>query len=489
MPQTHRFALLFASLSVLLGGMAAQASEVCPANLEQAIARTIEQSSVRDRTRWGILVETLDGSQRLYARDAEQFFIPASNVKLFTTAAALAQFGPTYQIRTSVHRTTRQDATELQVVGRGDPNLGTAQLQTLATQLQNQGITAIDRLVAHDHHFRGDPINPNWEWEDLQAGYAPPVNSLIVNENAIALRLIPQQLGQPLRVEWTNPAHAAGWTIDNTSQTVAASEPEFTRLGRDPGTRTLRVYGQLRVGAAPEEDAISTPTPTQHFLQTFRQVLSAAGISVRQLAPGPRVALPNEPLTDPEVAAVLSPPMAELITEANSNSNNLYAEALLRSLGAATSPTTENTLQAGLEETETILASLGVDATGLILADGSGLARKNLATPIALVETLKAMAQHPHAEVFRRSLSVAGQAGTLRSRFRDTVVEGRLYGKTGAISGITALSGYLNPPNYPPLAFSILVNHFDQPVRSVRPTVDEIVLTLANLKPCASVQR
>jgi D-alanyl-D-alanine carboxypeptidase/D-alanyl-D-alanine-endopeptidase (penicillin-binding protein 4) len=105
-------------------------------------------------------------------------------------------------------------------------------------------------------------------------------------------------------------------------------------------------------------------------------------------------------------------------------------------------------------------------------------------TPEALVQTLRGMARSPNATIFRNSLAVAGSQGTLQNRFQNTPIQGRLQGKTGALSGVAALSGYLDPPNYPPLAFSILLNHFDQPVRSVRPAIDEIVLLLGRLRSC-----
>ncbi len=463
---------------------------VCPAELAAAVEATLQQQPSRVRSHWGILVETADAAETLYAQNAEQFLIPASNVKLLTTAAALEHLGADYQIRTSIYGTALPQTGTLHIVGRGDPSLETEQLQELAQQLQNQGITTIRQLVAYESHFQGDPILPNWDWEDVQARYGPPINSLILNGNSVPLQLVPAALGEPLGIVWPHPADALGWQIENTSRTVRSTEPEFIRVERNPSTGVLRVSGQLHQGASPADTAFAVPDPTQRFLAEFRQVLEAADIRVHETAIAPFTARPPA-TTAPEVAAVLSPPLSALLFDINGNSNNLYAEALLQTLGVQLPlADTDNprirptTLAAGLAAVSDILQRLGVDPTGIALADGSGIARKNLVTPRALVQTLQAMARHPEAEMFRQSLAIAAETGSLRNRFRDTAAARRLYGKTGALSGVASLSGYLDPPHYAPLTFSIIVNHFDYPVSTVRPLIDELVLHLATLQPC-----
>lgn len=455
----------------------ATASGICPAQLEQRVNPIINRPAFQ-RVRWGIQVQPLASGPVLFQREGDRFFVPASNAKLLTTAAVLTQFGPQYQIRTAVYRVPEPGIT-LRVAGRGDPSLTTAQLQNLASQIRSRGITQIDRLIIDDTFFSGDPVNPNWEWEDIQAGYGAPVNSLILNQNAIPLTLVPQAIGQPLRVVWDDPAAAQNWTIENQSRTVAANAPEFVSVGRDLSRPMLRVSGQLRAGAEAEPVAIAVTHPTQTFLESFRRVLTNQGIPVRQAV------VASTPTTAPqtEIAAVVSVPLSELLKEANGESNNLYAESLLRLLGTPPAPNA-NSLESGLTGIRTVLNRLGVAADGHSLRDGSGLARANLVTPGAIAQVLQGMARTPNAQAYRNSLAVAGTSGTLRNRFRGTPVQGIFWGKTGAISGITGLSGYLNPPNYPPLVLSILVNHFDQPVSAIWPAIDEIVLLLAGLRQC-----
>jgi len=456
---------------------AAQAG-ICPAQLSDKISAITNRSEFR-RSRWGILVQTLGDRQMLYAQDAERYFIPASNLKLLTTAAVLEVLGDRYTIRTSVYQ-TNSDNVVLRVVGRGDPSLTDAELDQLAKQIRDRHITQINQLIADDHYFQGDAINPTWEWEDVQSGYGAPVNSLILNENLIGLTLFPQSLGQPLRVVWDDPAEGTRWQIDNRSRTVAATAEESVQVGRDLERSQLNVRGQLRVGSKPETAAIAITQPSRYFLQRFKQALRQRGIQVAQSF----VATEPTETQGAEIAAVESEPLAKLIAEVNQQSNNLYAESLLRTLGVTQSPQADSSLDAGLEAMKKALFQLGIDSASYNLVDGSGVSRHNWVTPETLVQTLQGMGRSPNSAVYRNSLAVAGRIGSLQNRFLDTPVAGKFQGKTGFVSGSIALSGYLEPPDYSPLVLSILINQFDRPTEEIREAIDEIVILLAQLQRC-----
>lgn len=482
-----RFSLILMgaiATSLALGGraIATTVNGVCPAQLGERLEALINRPQFQ-RNRWGVLVQNLETGESLYERESQRFFIPASSAKLLTTAAALTQFGPAFRLPTAVYQLpSTAEATVLSVVGRGDPTVTDEHLRTLARQLRQRGITQVDRLIGNDSAFAQDALNPTWDWDDIQAGYGAAANGLILNGNAIALTLSPQAVGQPVAIQWGNPLDAPLWPVENQTRTVAASEPASLRVGWNATRTVLQVQGQMPVGAAADAEAIAVPEPAQYFIRRFRQILAGEGIAVRQV----EVSLENspEPPTSP-LAAIASPSLAELLMATNQDSENLYAESLLRQLGQVrplgdrSSP-----LDAGVVAVETILSPLGVDPQSFRLADGSGLSRQNLVSPAALNQTLRAMARSPHAAVFRNSLAVAGVSGTLRNRLRDTAMQGRLWGKTGALGGVAALSGYVEPPGYAPLVVTILVNGFEQPVRTVRPTLDEMVLLLGQLQPC-----
>lgn len=465
----------------LVGGAIALPSPVaarCPTELSMPIEAIAARPELA-RARLGIQVETLAG-ETVYSREGDRFFVPASTLKLLTTAAVLTELGPDYTIRTPVLGTFQETGVAtLTVVGQGDPSFDQTALEALARQLEQQGVQEVDWLYGSDRALPGGAVNPNWEWEDVQAGYGAPVNALILNENEISLMLVPQAIGEPLQVVWDDPAQQQTWTVENYSTTVAPDEPEYVSVGRDLARPILRVWGQLVAGAAPETAFVAVPNPSEAFLGALQNALIAQGIKVGQTRLNTREAI----TTDIELAAVESPPLAELLVPTNQASNNLYAEALLKQLGQQDASATDAT-SAGIAIAQQTLTELGVNPADVVMVDGSGLARKNLITPAAMVDVLQGMTRSPEADIYRDSLAIAGVSGTLRNRWQDTPVQGRLWGKSGAISRNFALAGYLEPENHPALAFSIFINNIDARGSVTRPIIDEIVLHLAALETC-----
>jgi D-alanyl-D-alanine carboxypeptidase/D-alanyl-D-alanine-endopeptidase (penicillin-binding protein 4) len=526
-----------------------QASEsICPAQLGAAIEAVINRPQFR-RARWGILVTQLSQNVRnraLYSHEADRYFIPASNTKLLTTAAALLALGSDYRIRTSIYDA---GAGKLRLVGRGDPSFTETQLLDLAQQLKRQGIRNVKELLVEDGYFQGDVVNPTWEWEDVQADYGASVNSLILNQNAVELTLSPQQPSQPLGMRWSDAIAYRQWRIENESVTADAGTPNSVTVTAVLGQPVLRIKGQLPVDAKPETFGIAIPDPAKYFLQHFRLALALAGIKVETASVVSKVSTNS----DRELAAVESPPLSALVFETNQESNNLYAEVLLRTLqvsaqtsarayfptflsvldppkspkeipllsplkrgkpeeatplisrgtltefsphvkggwggseGLKIDPSTSpngNSADIGLKQLKATLTGLGVDPETYVLVDGSGLSRHNLVSPEAIAQTLQLMAQTPQARVYRASLPVAGISGTLKNRFRNTAAQGHLQAKTGGMTGVSALSGYLDVPGYQPLVFSIIVNQSDQSFMTLRQAIDEIVLLLTRLRSC-----
>jgi len=452
---------------------------ICPAQLGQAI-ETVTNRPQFSRGRWGIIVQ-ISPSTTIYSRDAQKYFIPASNVKLLTTAAALHKLGANFRIRTSIYGT---DNGLLRLVGRGDPSLTDVQLTDLARQLKVTGVSQLTYLEVERDRFSDDIISPDWEWGDIQADYGAPIGSLIVNQNAVELQLLPQQIGKPLRLKWQDPLAARQWqAIDNQSLTVKPGEPAAVGVNRDL-SGILKVSGKLSIDSPPETVSLAVVNPEANFVQHLRQALLVAGIQDNNNRVRPNIVEVQKQLAKaPELAAVNSPPLAELLVETNINSNNLYAEALLRALGKQINSSDSNS-QTGLIAVKQALTALGVNSTGYILADGSGLSRHNLVTPEAIAQTLNAMASSQYAAIYRASLPVAGISGTLTNRFKNTPAQGVVSAKTGTVSGVVALSGYINALNYKPLVFSIMVNQSDQSAATLRQAVDEIVLLLVSLRHC-----
>jgi len=448
---------------------------ICSTQLGTAIDAVINRP-LFSRVRWGILVQPLSKGQTLYSRDAQKYFTPASNLKLLTTAAALKQLGANFRIRTSIYQNGNG---VLRVVGRGDPSLSDTQLQTLAQQLKQKGITQIHRLIADDSYIQGDIVNPTWQWEDVQSDDGAPVSSFILNQNIFSLKLVPQAVGKSLQVVWIDPGEAKQWQIINQSLTVAQSQSTYVNVTRELSGTVLRIQGELTTNSEPSLIDLPVIDPTYYFLRRFRTALAKEKIPLGQTL------VVTGGVNKEEIAFVESPPLSDLLMETLQNSNNLYAEALLRALAVKkTRMKNQTSADAGLEVVKANLTQLGVDPANYVLVDGSGLSRRNLVTPEAFVETLRGMAKTPAGSVYRASLPVAGKSGTLKDRFQNTSAEGIVQAKTGTLTGVVSLSGYVNSPKYEPLVFSIIVNQSEQPTTVVRQAIDEIVVLLTRLHRC-----
>jgi D-alanyl-D-alanine carboxypeptidase/D-alanyl-D-alanine-endopeptidase (penicillin-binding protein 4) len=350
----------------------------------------------------------------------------------------------------------------------------------LAKQLQQKGIREVKSLIIDDGDVQREAVNPSWQWEDIQSDYGAPINSLILNQNVFSLKLSPQTIGEPLQIAWSDRDEAKHWQINNHSITVSEDQPDDINITRDLTRPVLTIQGHLTASSQPESISLPVFAPTEYFLEHFRNALTEQNIKVRQAY----VSSTNSS-TQPELAAVESPPLSELAAQMNLHSYNLFAEALLKAI-AIKKPTDKNqtNTDAGLEVMKGTLTKLGVDPSSYVVVDGSGLSRKNLVSPQAFVQTLQAMAKSEQADAYRASLPVAGRSGTLKNRFLHTPAEGIVQGKTGSMDGVVSLAGYINSPNYQPLVFSIIVNQFDQRVQVVRQAVDDIVVKLAELERC-----
>ncbi len=257
---------------------------ICSSNLAPQIDAIVHRPNFA-RSRFGVLIQTLNTRQTLYSRDADQFFIPASNVKILTTVAALRTLSPTYRIRTSVYGTQLSDGWRIRLVGHGDPSLGDQQLKDLAQQLKRRGVNRILELIVEDSYFGRDALNPTWEVSDIQEAYeayAPPVSSLIFDGNQVGFKLVPQAIGQPPRVEWDDPIEGYFWKIDNQSQTVDAKTEDSSMVKRDLSQPILNITGQLPISSKPSPYSVAIPNPDKRFLRRFARSLVETGMTIEQ---------------------------------------------------------------------------------------------------------------------------------------------------------------------------------------------------------------
>lgn len=497
-------ALLFLGAAALTAHAQAPFSETAAAEeLTTAIEDTIATETFRGAL-WGIHVVNLRTGTVLYSRHPDHNFVPASNVKLLTTAAGLEQLGPDFRYTTRVYRDGPVKDKILKgnliVRGAGDPTIGgyeqrndpTAVFRQWADSLRARGITHITgNIVGDDNSLDETPLGHGWSWSDISYAYAAQIGALVFNENTVDLTVRGRRVGQPADITWA-PFNTNYVEVVNRSRTVSYRSTEDEEYQRLMGTNTIHVQTQVHPNGV-ESESITVANPTLFFAHVLRQVLLQKGISV-----GGRAADLDETATTVrydtpavrQVASYTSPPLAEITKTLSYESQNLYAEQLLRTLAAEAPPTETKDLPPGSSElgVKAVRETLGaakVDTSRIQLVDGSGLSRQNLMQPRALVHLLKYMWLHPDADVssaFYNSLPKGGQDGTLKYRFQGAAPgNANVRAKTGTLSNTSSLSGYVNSEAGTPIAFSIFCNHHLADGSQVRSAQDIIVNTLARL--------
>jgi D-alanyl-D-alanine carboxypeptidase/D-alanyl-D-alanine-endopeptidase (penicillin-binding protein 4) len=317
-------------------------------------------------------------------------------------------------------------------------------------------------------------------WDDLPTDDAAGVGALQYNENALRVTVSPgPSAGDSAGVSLS--VGSSGLTIVNAVSTSAAGSATSISARRLPGSMTLALRGSIGLGAAPSTLVVSVDNPTLFFANALRTALIANGIDVR----GPAVDIddvPDAPATRATpIVTYQSAPLSVLAVRLMKISQNQYAETLLKSVSAG--PGVVPTASAGWSAAQAIFERWGVPAAALIQRDGSGLTRYDFVTPEALVTILTHVARDPRLKgPFETSLPIAGRDGTLSNRMKGTPAEGNARAKTGSMTGVRGLSGYVTSADGEQLVFSILANNYDTPAATINQATDAIVVRLAQFR-------
>jgi D-alanyl-D-alanine carboxypeptidase/D-alanyl-D-alanine-endopeptidase (penicillin-binding protein 4) len=466
----------------------------------------ILSSSDASRGFWGIEVGELPSGRILFSRDAQHLFHPASNMKLFTTAAALEELGPDFVFRTTVESESGPDAQgrvkDLYLVGKGDPsfcegisspllNHGEAKngscptLQRLAEQIRARGVLEVSgALVADDSYFLWEPYIHGWAAEDMLWGYGATVSALALNANALQLRIKPGLKAGDRAQIWLEPL-AGYYQVNNSLETSAAGSERRLWVERGLDSMRLDVWGQIPLDAGETTERVAIARPPQLVGELFRQALEEAGIAVRggvevHYVTRLEAAIATPPPLQLSPRVVLaehdSQPLREIVKATNKESRNLFAEMLLRTLGREVKH--RGGLEDGLEVLSEFAQQVGVARGETVFADGSGLSRDDLVAPEAFVKLLIHMASGQAFDLFLDTLPVAGVDGTLAGRFKGTRLEGRIHAKTGTLEQVNALSGYMDLPSGKRLVFSIMGNSYPLKEQQGAATLDQIALAV-----------
>ncbi len=472
---------------VCLGATGAWAA---PADLASVLGEAVREAEAAGRT-WAVRVDRLDTGETLYAHRADESRMPASNVKLFTTAAALHRLGPTYTMTTSVYAQGPIVDGELQgdlvLYGRGDPNLSgrfykdriTAVLDTLAQQVRAAGIERVTGAVYGDGtHFEDLDFGP-WKMEDQHRWYAARVSALSFNDNCVDVYIGPGAVvGARAALRWEPMTRYVRVRLQ------AKTGPGRRRklfAWRAPGSNFITIGGTIGQRARIEPLPVALERPALFAAWVFRDALERAGVAV---AGAPEIVTrangPALPYTR-QIARHVSQPLFEMVRVINSRSQNLHAELLCKTLGRAVG--TDGSWAEGLRVIDEAVCELGVEPGTFRLVDGSGLGRENRATASALVRLLMAMAYHEHGALFERSLVHVGVDPNMTD-LAKSIRHGELRGKSGSLDGVLALAGYVRAPGRAPLAFALL-GHDPEPhsAKPLRATRDRLAYELVRRAP------
>lgn len=475
------------------------------------------------RAFWGVEAVDLNTGKTLYSQNADKFFTPASNTKLFTTVTTLALVGPDYRFRTSVETTGSIDkygrlTGDLLLIGRGDPNLSgrtlpfslkterklapIAAIEALADQVAERGVKVIEGdVVGDDSYYPFERYAEGWSQEDLNYEWGAPVSALTINDNVMFVSILPGAHAGDRAFVTLNPL-PDHYRVDNRIMTTPpGTGPRKIVVNREPGSDQLTLWGNIPVDDPGASQSLAITDPADFAAHLMISLLQKRGIviygrprtrhtelsslstlSVTVRASGDGTADKAILMTPPPsvLASSDSAPLIQDLKVVNKVSQNLHAELALRLLGKEKG--SSGSIEAGLEVMRGFLLQANIRPEEYALFDGSGLSRQNLVTPRAVVKLLSFASHQGWSESFLDTLPVGGVDGTLAERFKDSQMLGRVRAKTGSLGHVNALSGYVTTVKGDRVAFSIFVNNHTLTNHEAITTIDQIVRAIATAK-------
>lgn len=489
---------LFAAALALVAPLPAQ-------SLSQRVDARLDPPPL-DRHIWGVAITDLDG-RLLYGRNADRMMVPASNTKLVVAAVASALLGPEFRVQTSLYGTgpvvdgvLRGD---LVLYGRGDPTFSNrcfqsdtaatgacdrdpiARYRELARQLRVRGVRGIaGDLVGDGSYFTDGVIHPGWEFYDLYWWYAAPVSALGFNDNSVDIRITSRDTAGGAADVTLAPDIGLA-TIDNRAEIGPRGSRRTFDVLRSPDGTSYVATGIVPAGASPQVESAAVLDPNRFAALAMRQALLSEGITVRGGVTSTSDSLAfHHARHGMPLAEVTSRPLRDWIYPILNTSQNWFAEMTLKQLGRQFGAT--GSWQEGIRvERRFLIDSMQIDSTQFAVTDGSGLAANNLVSPLAFTRLLVFMRRHPNYQMFAAALPLSGATGSLRRRFTGTPLEGRVRAKTGSISRVNTLSGYVERTDGRVLVFSVQANHHTLGSSRMIPAIDSVVVELGGRLPTA----
>lgn len=492
-------------MRVLLSALVVFALSACTSLSERAAGMLAAPGL--EGARFGLVVMTMNGRE-LVSINPDQRFLPASNTKVFTVAAAFHRLGdltlPDPRFGTSVRLVPRGDseAPDVVLVGAGDAMLLDAPdcerdcLSALADAVVTNKITRVNDIIADDRLFPNQPWGQGWSWDDLVTRSGAAISALTINSNEVGLIIKPgENAGDPADVQWREMDVLGGqyfFALQNEIMTVSPGDgvEDIYFMERLPDTNTLSLYGHIVQGGITRNLPVAVASPADAAARRFQHLLEQRGVKMdgttvvehRPVGANDhpdlrkRTIPPSIEQKGVEIGRLLPPPLIEDATFLMKQSQNLHAELLLRRLGLLQGA---GSAEDGLAIVGAMLTETGAPRWAWDFSDGSGMSVYNRVTPRLVANFLRWTSQRPWAQAFRDTFPVGGVDGTLRRRFTGTSLEGRIFAKTGTLAGTNALSGFMLTKSGQTLIFSAYANDRPSSAESAIAALDATLVEIA----------
>ena len=438
---------------------------------------------------WGVLIKSLNSGEVWYKRNEDRMFMPASNEKILTSAAALIKLGPEFQFTTSLHYTGEIiDSVlngDLIVVGDGDPTLynkfydePTTVFKQWADTLRRLGIKQISgNIIGDDNAFDDRHIGYGWSFDGLDAWYSAEVGALQLNENYVDLKFYPPSTATDTLIIVPNLA-SDYYTIEKNVEVIDTGRTRI-RVDRPFGENQILVSGKVRAGTKPFERTPSLTNPTMFYVTVLKETFDQEGIGVN----GDPLDCDNienyniDSLKTKRLLVHNSPPLSEILKLLMKRSQNMYAETMVRTLGYQFEGL--GSFRNGKKIVEEALSEFGVEPDTYAFMDGSGLSRYNFVSPAQIVNILVGLWNSEYKDIWYYIQPIAGVDGTLKRRMIATKAEGNVHAKTGTISNVRGLSGYVKTSAGEDVVFSFLINGHLRTSRDTELITDKVLELIA----------
>lgn len=441
---------------------------------------------------WGVVIQSLETGEYFYKRNEDKFFVPASNMKLFTTAAGLLLLGEDYRFSTNILTDGYLDGSILEgnliIQGRGDPTISGrfhkdnvyAVYSAWADSLIALGIDEIrGNIIGDDNLFDDIGLGKGWSWDYESYWYAAPSGAISLNDNCVDISLNYDRNKDSLII--TTIPETNYIVIRNDVRLVPQDSLTDVSVYRERGSNVVTVYGTFSRKNDSLKTYVTVNNPTQYAMVVLYDVLKRKGIFIS----GYPVDIDDygQPLDYLSLQLLFthySPDMKEIVKVINKGSHNFYSEQLLKTIGLEIEGF--GSVKNGIDASKEIFIEIGLNPENIVMADGSGLSHQNMTTPRQLTTLLKYFYSSKYFNSFYNSLPISGVDGTLGSRMKNSRVQKMVRAKTGYIRAVRSLSGYTQTGDKEPIVFSMICNNFNVPVKLAENIQDLVCLRLINFK-------